>query len=85
MASFNKIIQVPLDQELLAELDEASRALKSSRSDLIRRACRDFLRKLQEAALDDAYERGYRQHPEEPAIAEAQAAMAAEILPEEAW
>jgi metal-responsive CopG/Arc/MetJ family transcriptional regulator len=85
MSSFNKIIQVPLDEQLLAELDRASREGKRSRAALIREACQRYLRQLREAAQDDAYEQGYRRHPESPVIGEAQAAITAEVLPEEAW
>ena len=85
MASFNKIIQVPLDGGLLDELDKASRELKRSRSAVIREACREFLRLLRERKLDELYEDGYRRTPDDPAIGEAQLRMAAEVLPREDW
>ncbi len=85
MASFKKIIQVPLDDRLLEELDEASRDLKRSRAAVIREACREFLRLLRERKLDELYEEGYRRIPDEAAIGEAQLRMAPQVLPKEDW
>jgi len=82
---FNRIVQVPIDDDLLAALDELSQAQRSSRSAVIRRACREYLRRVREAALDEAYERGYRRIPEDTALGEAQASLAARSLPEETW
>jgi metal-responsive CopG/Arc/MetJ family transcriptional regulator len=85
MPSFDKIIQIPLDQELLAELDRASRERRSSRAALIREACRDWLRRLRERRLDEIYEEGYRRIPPDSAASEAQMKMLSEVLPEEDW
>jgi len=81
----NRIIQVPIDEPLLEALDEASQEQGTSRSALIRAACRDFLRHLRERKLDDLYEEGYRRIPHDPAVGEAQLRMAAEVLPQEDW
>ena len=85
MVSSNRIVQVPISPELLAALDELSRAQSSSRSALIRRACREYVQRVREEALDDAYERGYRQVPEDDAVGQAQTTIAARTLPEESW
>ena len=85
MVASNKIIQVPIDEGLLAELDEVTRAQGMSRSAVIRNACRDYIRHIREQRLDDAYQRGYEKIPEDPALAKAQAAVAAKVLPKEAW
>ncbi len=85
MTSSDKIVQVPMDIELLAALDELSHAQRSSRSALIRKACRQYLQRVREERLDDAYERGYRQIPEDAVIGEAQTTIAAHVLPEESW
>lgn len=85
MVSSAKIVQVPIDEELLASLDELSRGRRTSRSAVIRDACREYLRRLREEALDEVYERGYRRTPEDTATGETQASLAAQVLPEESW
>lgn len=85
MVSSNKNVQVPMDAELLAALDELSHSRGSSRSAIIRRACREYLREAREEALDEVYERGYRRLPEDTAIGQSQAALTATTLPEESW
>jgi metal-responsive CopG/Arc/MetJ family transcriptional regulator len=80
-----RIIQVPIDEPLLAALDEASQAVGSSRAALIRLACREYLRRIHEEALDDAYEEGYRRIPERPDLGESQVAMLKDVLPAEQW
>ncbi|MCH7718247.1 MAG: ribbon-helix-helix protein, CopG family [Chloroflexi bacterium] len=85
MASSNKIVQVPIDKELLEALDELSQERGSSRSALIRSACREYLRRVREEALDAVYERGYQRLPEDDTVARAQASVTPEVLPEESW
>lgn len=85
MTSSNRIVQVPIDENLLAQLDELSRAEGGSRSAVIRRACREYLRRVREDALDEVYERGYQRVPEDTAVGQAQASLAAQVLPEESW
>ncbi len=85
MRTPNKIVQVPMEENLLTALDELSKARASSRSAIIRRACREYLRRVREEALDDQYERGYQRLPETQAVGQAQAALAAQVLPEESW
>ena len=81
----NKIVQVPMEEELLGALNELSKARASSRSAIIRRACREYVHRVRQEALDDAYERGYRHVPEEKTVGEAQAGLAGRVLPEESW
>lgn len=85
MPSGTRIVQVPIDEELLADLDKATKAARTSRSALIRLACREYIRRIREEKLDEAYRRGYERIPETSDIGEAQAAMAAEVLPKESW
>lgn len=80
-----KVIQVPLDEDLLHTLDGLSRDRHESRSELIREACRHFIRVLRQDKLDRNYEDGYRRQPESPAVAEAQTALASRVLEEERW
>jgi metal-responsive CopG/Arc/MetJ family transcriptional regulator len=80
-----KVIQVPVDDSLLTALDAVSKEQGHSRSETIRRACRDYLARQRVSALEDAYEAGYRRVPESNAVGAAQAIIAAESLSEESW
>jgi Arc/MetJ-type ribon-helix-helix transcriptional regulator len=80
-----KIIQVPMDEDLLAELDTLTKQTRQSRAEVIREACRRYLAHLENARLDRAYQEGYRRHPEKPGLARAQAALAGSVLPKESW
>jgi hypothetical protein len=40
---------------------------------------------LQEEELDREYQEGYRRIPEDPALAEAQASLAGQVLSKETW
>jgi metal-responsive CopG/Arc/MetJ family transcriptional regulator len=85
MVTTNKLVQIPMDHELLAQLDRLSRAEGNSRSAVIRRACREYLKRLEEERLDAIYEEGYRRIPEDSSVGEAQVAIAKEMLAEESW
>ncbi len=80
-----KIIQVPIDEDLLVELDELSKKEERSRADLIREACRRYLRALEEQQREREYIEGYTRFPEDPASGEAQLAMIADVLSPEDW
>jgi metal-responsive CopG/Arc/MetJ family transcriptional regulator len=80
-----KVIQVPIDQELSEALDSLSETEGRSRAELIREACRLYLRRLEEERLNREYVKGYVRIPEEPALGEAQAALAGRVLPKEKW
>jgi metal-responsive CopG/Arc/MetJ family transcriptional regulator len=85
MVAAHKIVQVPMDAMLLDALDAASKHGKTSRSEIIRRACREYLRRLRAEALDEAYERGYRRLPEDSSLGEVQTELAGQVLPKETW
>lgn len=80
-----KVIQVPVDEELLVALDETSRKQNKARAELIREACRCYLEGVESEELDRLYQQGYERVPEGPDLGEAQIGLAAEILPEESW
>ncbi len=80
-----KVIQVPMDESLLSAVNRRARAERSTRAALIREACQEYLRRLEELELDRRYVEGYRRKPEKPAHAEAGARLAAEVLPREDW
>ena len=80
-----KVIQVPMDEKLLRAVNRQARASRSTRAALIRKACQQYLQRLEERELDRRYVEGYRRKPEKPAWGEMGAKLAAEVLPEEHW
>ena len=80
-----KVIQVPVDEELLKALDRLSRRQGRARAELIRSACLSYLTRVEQEELDRRYREGYRRIPEEPGLGEAQSALAGQILPGENW
>ena len=80
-----RVIQVPIDERLLSDLDSLSRKQGQPRSVVIRKACRRYLRLLENERLDEIYREGYRRQPEEPTLGQAQAALTNQVLSEEPW
>ena len=80
-----KIIQVPVDEELLKGLDSLSKKQRKARSELIRHACLRYLQQVEHEELDKLYQQGYARIPEEPEAGEIQIAMSGEILSKESW
>jgi len=79
------IIQVPLDEELLRELNKVSGEQSKSRSELIRDACRKYLRETEEERLDRLYQEGYKRMPETSETGESQIKMLKNVWPQEKW
>ena len=80
-----KVIQVPVDEDLLENLDNLSKKQQRARSEVIRHACERYLQQINDEELDILYQQGYIRVPEEPTVGEAQTSMTAEVLPEESW
>jgi len=80
-----KVIQVPVDEELLIALDQLSRKQRKARSELIRQACRRYLGQVESEELGRLYQQGYERLPEESELGEAQIVLAGEILSKEPW
>jgi len=80
-----KVIQVPVDRELLNCLDRISNKQQRARAELIREACQIYLRQVEEGEMDKVYRRGYEKMPESEDIGRAQAALTESILPRERW
>ena len=80
-----KIIQVPIDGELLDSLDALAKQQRTPRAALIREACRRYLASERDRVLDEQYEAGYRRLPEASELGDAQAAVIAQVLPAESW
>lgn len=80
-----KVIQVPVDEGLLKELDILSKKRRKARSEVIREACQLYLIQVEHEELDRLYRRGYMKVPEETEIGEAQVSMMGEIVSRESW
>jgi metal-responsive CopG/Arc/MetJ family transcriptional regulator len=80
-----KVIQVPVDEMLLYELDKLSGKQSKSRSEIIRQACHNYLEQMETEELDKIYQQGYERNPEEVETGEAQVTIVDEILPKEKW
>ena len=80
-----RIIQVPVDEKLLGSLDSMAKKRGRSRAELIREACQRYLKQAEHEKMDEIYIGGYKHIPEEPAIGEAQASLAGQVLSGETW
>ena len=80
-----KVIQVPIEADLLSALNLLSKQEGRSRADVIREACRRYLKYLEEKELDRTYQDGYARIPESPALGQMQASLTGGVLPEETW
>jgi metal-responsive CopG/Arc/MetJ family transcriptional regulator len=80
-----KVVQVPVDRELLLCMDRVSRKQKRARAELIREACRLYLRQVEEDEMDIVYREGYEKVPEKEDIGRAQSELSAGIFQEENW
>lgn len=80
-----KVIQVPVDENLLEALGRESKKQSRARAELIREACERYLKQIENEALDKLYREGYEKIPEEPEVAGAQVALAGQVLSGESW
>jgi metal-responsive CopG/Arc/MetJ family transcriptional regulator len=80
-----RVIQVPVDEKLLKDLDSLSKKQHKARSELIRQACLSFLQQVEDEELDRIYRQGYMRIPEEPGTGEIQVAMSGEFISRESW
>jgi len=80
-----KIIQVPIEDELLERIDATAGVVSESRAAFIREACKQRLMSLRTQELDRLYSEGYQKKPEETGWAEASAKLLAKRLPKENW
>ncbi|MBZ5563241.1 MAG: CopG family transcriptional regulator [Acidobacteriia bacterium] len=80
-----KVIQVPMDEALLRAVTRTAKARRATRAAFIRKACQEYLHRLEEEELDRKYVEGYRRKPEKPVWGEVGSKMAAEVLAQEDW
>ena len=83
-----KIIQVPVQEDLLRKLDELSVERGQSRAAVIREACAKYIATAEKEELIRQYIEGYRRMPEtqdELDFAESSAKALAELLADDTW
>ena len=80
-----KVIQVPVDEELLKNLDSLSKRQHKAMAEVIRQACLRYLQQVEYEELDRLYQQGYIRIPEEPEVGEIQIAVSGEVLSKESW
>ena len=80
-----KIIQVPIEDELLEQIDTTAGVVAESRAAFIREACKQRLKSLETKKLDHRYIEGYRKKPEDLDWAETSAKLLSKRLPKEKW
>lgn len=85
MAKSTKVIQVPMEEELLKQIDATAGVVAESRSAFIREACQQRLKSLQAEELDRLYIEGHQKHPEDVDWAQSSAKLLSKRLPKEKW
>jgi len=81
----NKLIQVPIEDELPMRIDGAVGRVAESRAAFIRDACRLRLKALERDRLDRQYVDGYRRKPEDTAWARTTTRLLSGVLPLGKW
>jgi predicted transcriptional regulator len=85
MSKGKKVIQVPIEDDLLKRIDATAAVVAESRAAFIRKACQQRLKTLQATELDRLYMEGHKRQPEELAWAESSAKLLSKRLPKEKW
>lgn len=85
MGATTKLVQVPMDDDLRTQLDTAADAQGKARAEVIREACRLYLRRLHREELKRRYIEGYRRVPEDVADLAGFIEAYAQVLPAEDW
>jgi hypothetical protein len=80
-----QIIQVPMEEELLRQIDASAGIVAESRAAFIREACQQRLKSLRAKELDRLYVEGHQSHPENLDWAENSAQLLSKRLPKEKW
>jgi len=80
-----KIIQVPIEDDLLKRIDATAGVVAESRAAFIREACQQRLKSLRAKELDRVYMEGHRRQPEDLDWAESSINLLSKRLPKEKW
>ena len=75
------VIQLPVEMDLLEALNSLSTKEGRSRAEVIREACRLYLRRVGDKRLDRIHEEGYARVPEESTLGLVQASLTGEYRP----
>jgi len=70
--------------EAQALMSQANR-MQISRADLIRRACAEYMSRLQTQEQEREYERGYGEFPDDGKVGQASSSLLASVLTPEDW
>lgn len=84
-ARVKRIIQVPIEPDLLDRIDKTAGVVAETRAAFIREACKLRLKSLEAREQDRRYVEGYRKKPEDTAWAETAAKLLSRIIPQENW
>ena len=82
-AKYSKIIQVPIEEDLVKRIDETAGTVVESHAAVIRNACQQRLKNLQAKELDRLYIEGHQSHPEDLDWARSSAKLLSKRLPKE--
>jgi hypothetical protein len=80
-----RIIQVPMEDRLLKQIDATAGIVAESRAAFIREACQQRLKSLHAKELDRLYIEGHRSRPENLDWAESSVKLLSKRLPKEKW
>jgi hypothetical protein len=80
-----KIIQVPMEEDLLKRIDATAGIVAESRAAFIRAACQQRLKSFEAKERDRLYMEGHQRHPEDLDWAESAAKLLSKQLPKEKW
>ena len=81
----NKIVQVPMEDELLKRIDATADIASESRAAFIRKACQPRQKTKHAEELDRLYIEGHQSRPENLDWAESSAKLLSRRLPKEKW
>ena len=80
-----KIIQMRMEDSLVQALDDLASEQRSTRAEIVRKACKYYLRHLQKDKLERSYLEGYAHIPEDRALGQSQIAALGKVLSREVW
>jgi hypothetical protein len=80
-----KIIQVPIEEDLLKRIDATAGMVAESRAAFIRTACQQRLKSFEAKERDRLYVESHQRHPEDLDWAESSAKLLSKRLPKEKW
>lgn len=80
-----KIIQVPIEEDLLKRIDATAGIVAESRAAFIRAACQQRLESFEAKERERLYVEGHQRHPEDLDWAESSAKLLSKRLPKEKW